>query len=39
MKNFMDTVLNAGLPVMYIVVSTFVPVMCVIRQSVVRAIL
>ena len=39
MNNFVDTALNAGLPAIYIVVSTLVLVMYVIRQSVTRAIL
>jgi len=39
MNNFMYTVLNAGIPVIYIVVSTVILVMCVIRHSVNRSIL
>jgi len=39
MKHIMGTVLNAGLLLIYIVVSTVVFVMCVIRNSVIRAIL
>jgi hypothetical protein len=37
--NFMYTVLNAGIPVIYIVVSAHALVMCVIRHSVIGAIL
>jgi len=39
MNNLMYTVLNAGIPVMYIVVSALILVMCVIRHSVDRTIL
>jgi len=39
MNSFMYTVLNAGIPLIYIVVSTLVLVMCVIRYSVVTALL
>ena len=39
MNNFMYTVLNAGIPVIYVVVSTLICVMCVIRLSGIRAVL
>ena len=39
MNNFMYTVLNVVIPVIYVVVSAFILVTCVIRHSVIRAVL
>jgi len=39
MNNFMHTVLNVEIPVLYIVVNIRIYVKCVVRHSVIRAIL
>jgi len=38
-SNFIYTVLNAGIPVIYVVVSAVIIVMCVIRHSDILAVL
>jgi len=37
MNSFIYTVLNSGIPAIYVVMSAFILVMCVIRHSVIGA--